>query len=176
MGRFEYTEEQRAEEQAKKERIAQYAKECEEEREKSKMDKEYEEYFKNALDPRKTKEMHEKTFKRCGVPLLEPGGKTFDELMEEKMQRHGASWKNPKRFKLSNAGDDLSVTEGSTQHRMTKEVNSSNDDISISSEAAAELSAQLAKFDELAQLNTSNAHVTADTSANSAKKGNKLNS
>jgi hypothetical protein len=175
LGRFEYTEEQRAELEAKKDRIAQYAKECEAERENSKMDKEYEEYFKNALDPQKTKEMHQKTFKRCGVPLLEPGGKTFDELMEEKMQKQGVSWKNPKRFKLANLGDDPSITECSKQNRMTKEVNSTNGDISMPSEAAAELSAQLAKFEELAQLNTSNANVTADTSANCSKKGNKYN-
>ena len=50
---------------------------------------------------------HIKTFKKYGVPILEQGGKTFEELMEEKMQKQGLSWKNPsKRFKLSTRRDE----------------------------------------------------------------------
>ena len=156
LGRFEYTKEQRAELEAKKERVAQYAKECEEEREKCKMDKEYEEYFKHALDPDRTKEMHIRTFKKYGVPILEQGSKTFDELMEEKMQRQGISWKNPKRFKLQHHDKDSS--NGQYHNLVGKEDDMSKDDSKDSAAAAEQLSAQLAKFNELAQMNSSNAN------------------
>ena len=153
LGRFEYTSEQRAELEAKKKRLEQYAKECEEEREKNKMDKEYEEYFKHALDPERTKEMHIKTFKKYGVPILEKGSKTFEELMEEKMQKQGISWKNPKRFKLQTKNADCLVDND--QKLECKESKNSKDNSKDTSIAAEQLSVQLAKFNELAQMNDS---------------------
>ena len=57
----------------------------------------FEEHEKNFLNPEKVKRDHAAEMKRLGVS--EPGtdGKTFDDLMEEKMRRTGRSWKNPKR-------------------------------------------------------------------------------
>ena len=147
LGRFEYTAEEREEIAAKRKRVAQYVKERQGEREKLKLEKEYEEYFKQALDPQKTKEMHLKTFKRCGVPILEPGGKSFDDLMEEKMQRQGLTWKKAKRFKLANEDEDLS----------SKDI----------------LTANLAKFEELAKLNQSKGPNDSDTSASVEEDTNK---
>merc|ERR1712126_793192 len=148
MGRFEMSEEEKTELMAKKQRITSYAKECHDEREKCKMESEYNEHFKNALDPQKTKEMHVKTFQRCGVPLLEPGGKSFDELMEEKMQKQGRSWKKPKYLGV----DRIPMT--------TEKQNCQEDSLKQS-----ELSAQLAKFDEIAQMNN-----TKDDSINGTLK------
>ena len=152
LGRFERTSEQKAQLAAKNESAAQYAKQRQKERDKMNLDKEYEDYFKDALDPQKTQEMHLKTFKKCGVPILEPGGKTFDELMEEKMLRQGLSWKNTKRFRLSFHTKDSSPTEGDN------EINKSSHSDPVRSDtesigAAAELSVHLAKFEELAQIN-----------------------
>ena len=174
LGRFEYTAEERAELAAKKERIAQYAKQRQDEREKMNMDKEYEEYFKHALDPERTKQMHVNTFKKCGVPILEPGGKTFDELMEEKMQKQGKSWKNPKRFRLASQ-DSSSLAECNREHVIRNKVSSPNIDTSKHSAAAAELSEQLAKFEALAQMNKSNTEEIKDTLVSSERNANSFN-
>lgn len=171
LGRFECTAEQRAELEAKKERVTQYAKEFEEAREKNKMDKEYEEYFKHALDPDRTNDMHFKTFKKYGVPILEQGSKTFEELMEEKMQKQGISWKNPKRFKLQ-----THTTDSPNNRKMfdgDKLVDNSEDNSKDSSIAAEQLSAQLAKFEELAQMNNSSS-VNANASMHKAEEKEKL--
>ena len=105
MGRFEFTAEQRKELEEKRARINQFVQKRQNERET--VEKEFEEYVKHALDPERTKQMHIKTFEKCGVPIIGKDGKTFDELMEEKMQKQGLSWKNPsKRFKLSTRRDE----------------------------------------------------------------------
>ena len=132
------------------------------------MDKEYEEYFKHALDPDRTKEMHIRTFKKYGVPILEPGSKTFDELMEEKMQRQGISWKNPKRFKLHHDKDPLK----NEYHNVVGKEDVSTDGAKDSSVAAEQLSAQLKKFNELAQMNNSiSSGVNASLQINGGKEG-----
>ena len=152
LGRFERTSEQKAQLAAKNESAAQYAKERQNERDKMSLDKEYEDYFKDALDPQKTQEMHLKTFKKCGVPILQPGGKTFDELMEEKMLRQGLSWKKTKRFRLSFHSKDSSPTEGDNDNNKSSHSDPIRSDTE-STGAAAELSVHLAKFEELAQIN-----------------------
>ena len=67
LGRFERTSEQKAQLAAKNESAAQYAKERQNERDKMSLDKEYEDYFKDALDPQKTQEMH---LKKVFDPIL----------------------------------------------------------------------------------------------------------
>ncbi len=102
LGRYEMTADEREEFSKKVERIKRSKntrghREIQQRREAA---EEFERHELQHLDPSNAQESHERTMKKLeerNIPVLGKDGKSFDDLMEEKLMKVGKSWKNPRK-------------------------------------------------------------------------------